>query len=190
MITCDKAHLIARCHERGYSVEDVMPCVVKQDGDLWTIDTDSPHYPNDSRSSCVYEASKAAGGSDLTVYRCRYCGRGVATAGIPVPPKKCSARSKPADAIAASESGAGTELKKLLGRIGITASPTCSCNRRAREMNERGIQWCRENLDLIAGDWLAGEAKKRNLPYSVFAGKKLVQLAIALAERNAAKAGN
>jgi hypothetical protein len=57
-------------------------------------------------------------------------------------------------------------------------------------MDEHGIQWCRENIDLIAGDWLAGEAKKRKLPYSVFAGKKLVQLAIALAERTAAKAVN
>jgi hypothetical protein len=57
-------------------------------------------------------------------------------------------------------------------------------------MDSHGIEWCRDNLDLIAGDWLAGEAKKRKLPYSVFAGKKLVQLAIALAERNAAKAGN
>jgi hypothetical protein len=57
-------------------------------------------------------------------------------------------------------------------------------------MDSNGTQWCRENIDLIAGDWLAGEAKKRKLPYSVFAGKKLVQLAIALAERKAAKAGN
>jgi hypothetical protein len=57
-------------------------------------------------------------------------------------------------------------------------------------MDARGSQWCRENLDLIAGEWLAGEAKKRGLPYSVFAGKKLVQLAIALADRAAEKAKN
>jgi hypothetical protein len=83
--------------------------------------------------------------------------------------------------------GPGTELKKLLGKIGITASPTCSCNARARQMDERGIQWCRDNLDEIAG-WLAEEAKKRNLPFVRFAGKKLVQLAISRAEK-AGRAG-
>jgi hypothetical protein len=57
-------------------------------------------------------------------------------------------------------------------------------------MDENGIQWCKDNADLIAGEWLAEESKKRGLPYSVFAGKKLVQLAIYLAERKAAKAGN
>jgi hypothetical protein len=57
-------------------------------------------------------------------------------------------------------------------------------------MDDNGIQWCKDNADMIAGVWLAEESKKRGLPYSVFAGKKLVQLAIYLAERKAAKAGN
>lgn len=190
MITCDKKHLIARCHERGYRLEEVMPCVIKQDGDQWTIDTASPHYPQDVREFCIFEAAQTVNEGAMTVYRCRYCGSGVATSASPPATKTCPVRKRPESARSVTSSGPGTELKKLLGRIGIKATPTCSCNRRAREMDEHGIQWCRENLDLIAGEWLAGEAKKRKLPYSEFAGRKLVQLAIALAERAAAKAGN
>lgn len=190
MITCDKKHLEARCHERGYALSEVMPCVVKQEGDMWTIDTASPHYPQEHREVCVFDAAPTANGGGMAVYRCRYCGAGIATSSSPPSAKPCPARKHPPLARSVPSSGPGTELKKLLGRIGITATPTCSCNRRAKEMDSHGIEWCRDNLDLIAGDWLAGEAKKRKLPYSVFAGKKLVQLAIALAERNAAKAGN
>jgi hypothetical protein len=45
-------------------------------------------------------------------------------------------------------------------------------------MDEKGLQWCRDNVDLIAGQWLAEEAAKRKLPYSVAAGKKLVEISI------------
>jgi hypothetical protein len=44
-------------------------------------------------------------------------------------------------------------------------------------MDEKGLQWCRDNEELISS-WLAEEAAKRHLPYSQFAGKKLLQLAI------------
>lgn len=45
MTTCHRAHLEARCTERGYTLDEVMPCVVTQDGDQWTIDVDHPAYP-------------------------------------------------------------------------------------------------------------------------------------------------
>jgi len=45
MTTCHRSHLEARCHERGYTLDEVMPCVVSQDGDEWTIDVDHPAYP-------------------------------------------------------------------------------------------------------------------------------------------------
>lgn len=45
MIACNRAHLESRCQERGYTLEEVMPCVVAYDGDKWTIDTDHPAYP-------------------------------------------------------------------------------------------------------------------------------------------------
>ena len=49
MITCDKHYLEARCRERGYALAEVMPCVVSQDGDEWTIDVDHPAFPRVSR---------------------------------------------------------------------------------------------------------------------------------------------
>lgn len=45
MIVCDRRHLDARCRERGYTLDEVMPCVVSQDGDEWTIDVDHHAYP-------------------------------------------------------------------------------------------------------------------------------------------------
>jgi hypothetical protein len=79
--------------------------------------------------------------------------------------------------------GPGTELKKLLSRVGITATPNCSCNARARTMDERGCDWCEANLDEIVG-WLREEATKRGLPFVDMAVRMLVKRAI----RNARKA--
>jgi len=45
MTTCHRSHLEARCVERGYAIDEVMPCVVSQNGDEWTIDVDHPAYP-------------------------------------------------------------------------------------------------------------------------------------------------
>jgi hypothetical protein len=81
--------------------------------------------------------------------------------------------------------GPGTELKALLKTIGIVASPTCSCNKRARIMDEKGCDWCEAHIDEIDG-WLAEEAGKRKLPYLSLAGKTLIRLAI----RRARKKGN
>lgn len=78
--------------------------------------------------------------------------------------------------------GAGAALKRMLKRIGITSSPTCKCNSRAREMDRRGLQWCRENVTTISG-WLAEEAAKRKLPYSDLAGRALIALAIRAGEK-------
>lgn len=45
MIACHRVNLEQRCVERGYTLAEVMPCVVAQDGDEWTIDVDHPAYP-------------------------------------------------------------------------------------------------------------------------------------------------
>jgi hypothetical protein len=136
MTTCDKRFLIARCQERGYSLAEVMPCVVRQiDKDLWVIDETHPSYPH-SRE--------------------------------PKPPR-CLA---------------GTELKKLLKRVGIEATPNCSCNSRAAMMDSMGCPWVRENIDLVTS-WLEEESKKRGLPFIRMAGKALVMTAVKLAERKA-----
>jgi hypothetical protein len=49
MITCHRLHFEARCTQRGYTLDEVMPCVVEQNGDEWTIDTESEFYPRVSR---------------------------------------------------------------------------------------------------------------------------------------------
>lgn len=45
MITCHKKFLAARCYQRGYRLDEVMGCVVSQDGDEWTIDVEHESYP-------------------------------------------------------------------------------------------------------------------------------------------------
>jgi len=49
MIACRRAHLEARCLERGHTLEEVMPCVVSQDGDAWVVDELHPAYPRTPR---------------------------------------------------------------------------------------------------------------------------------------------
>jgi glycosyltransferase involved in cell wall biosynthesis len=78
--------------------------------------------------------------------------------------------------------GPGTELKRLLKRIGIEATPNCSCNKRANEMDWQGIEWCEEHIEEIV-DWMGGEAKKRGLPYIRIAGKSIANMAIRRAKK-------
>lgn len=78
--------------------------------------------------------------------------------------------------------GPGTELKKLLKRVGITASPNCSCNARARTMDQWGCDKCEERIDEIVG-WLREEAAKRRLPFIDAAGRMIVRRAIKNARR-------
>jgi hypothetical protein len=142
MITTHRTNLEARCTERGYTLDEVMPCVVSQDGDEWTIDTESEFYPRVSRlqESPTFPLSH----------------------------------------------GPGTELKKLLAGwpLYITASPDCSCNARAAEMDRQGVEWCEANIDTIVG-WLREQATARGLPFLDVAGRMLVRRAIANARRNA-----
>lgn len=82
-------------------------------------------------------------------------------------------------------SGPGTELKALLSRVGITATPNCTCNAKARQMDEHGAAWCEEHIEEIVG-WLREEAAKRRLPFLDAAGRMLVRRAIRNARRAAA----
>ena len=83
--------------------------------------------------------------------------------------------------------GPGTELKKLLARVGITAAPDCACNARAAEKDRRERDtpgWCEANIDTIVG-WLREQAETRGLPFLDIAGRMLVRRAISNARRNA-----
>ena len=91
--------------------------------------------------------------------------------------------------VAARVAGPGTHLKRLLAGwpLRITASATCSCNARAREMDARGCDWCDDNLDTIVG-WLRHEAEKRRLLFLDAAGRLLVRRAINAARQEQARA--
>jgi hypothetical protein len=154
MIFCRRAHLSARCQQRGYTLDEVRACIVSQDGDQITVDETHPAYPREPKPGFVPSQSKAA----------------------PQPP--------------APTHGPGVELKKLLKRIGIVATPNCSCNARAKRMDveeAREPGWCEAHLDEIVG-WLREEATKRKLPFVDMAGRVLVRRAISNARREQARA--
>jgi hypothetical protein len=75
--------------------------------------------------------------------------------------------------------GPGTELKKLLSKVGITTKPGCACNQRARVMDEKGCDWCAENLSTITA-WLKEEHARQKImiPFSETAVSLLVRYAI------------
>jgi hypothetical protein len=97
-----------------------------------------------------------------------------------VPPQPKTAPPPPAPT-----HGPGVELKKLLKKVGIVATPNCSCNARARRMDieeAREPGWCEAHLDEIVG-WLREEATKRCLPFLDAAGRVLVRRAISNARK-------
>jgi len=79
--------------------------------------------------------------------------------------------------------GVGSELKKILQYVGIKATPNCSCNRRALEMDSRGVEWCKNNKDEII-KWLEEEAKRRKLPFVKFGVEQMLKLAIRRASKD------
>lgn len=82
--------------------------------------------------------------------------------------------------------GPGTELKGLLKLIGITSSPNCSCNARAKQMDEWGADECERRMPEIL-EWLEQEATRRGLPFVRFAAEQAVKLAIRRARKNAVR---
>jgi hypothetical protein len=58
MTTCSSSFLKKRCTERGYTLDEVMSCVVAQDGDQWTIDVDHPAYPRHPKPEFVPPQTK------------------------------------------------------------------------------------------------------------------------------------
>lgn len=45
MITCTIRDLEARCVQRGYTLDEVRPCIVSEDGDAITVDETHAAYP-------------------------------------------------------------------------------------------------------------------------------------------------
>jgi len=45
MITGRRASFVARCFQRGYTLDEVQACIVSEDGDTITVDETHPAYP-------------------------------------------------------------------------------------------------------------------------------------------------
>ena len=81
--------------------------------------------------------------------------------------------------------GPGTELSRLLKRLGINPTPTCQCRAKAQQMDQWGCDECErpERIDEVVAVMRA-EAEARGLPFLDIAGRMLVRRAI----KNARKA--
>lgn len=71
----------------------------------------------------------------------------------------------------------GTVLSRMIKSVGIQMTDSCSCKRHALEMNDKGNDWCEQNIDTIVG-WLREEATRRKLPFMDAIGKLIVNRAI------------
>jgi len=88
----------------------------------------------------------------------------------------------PTDKPLPTNGGPGTELHRLLKRLGIHETPDCPCMAHMNTMDSRGAEWCEEHIDTIIG-WLKREAKRRKLPFVPVVAKLVVNLAIRRAKK-------
>lgn len=142
---------------RGYDPEEAMSSIIRTYDDSWVeVDTSHPLYPRLRRPALSGTVPD-----------------NMPAVAKPEPPEK-------------PDGGPGTELKSLLRTIGITSSPTCSCNARAVQMDEWGPDVCESRMPEILA-WLEGQAKARRLPFVRFAAEQAVKLAIRRARRKASQ---
>lgn len=81
--------------------------------------------------------------------------------------------------------GPGTELKKLLSKMGIESTSGCKCSDRAKHMDymeQKDPGWTERNIEQVV-DWMEQEATNRNLPFLRTPAKMLVKLAIRRAKK-------
>lgn len=51
MIHCHMHHLEERCRQRGYTLDEVRPCIVSKDGDRLVVDETHAAYPRRRKTS-------------------------------------------------------------------------------------------------------------------------------------------
>ncbi len=85
--------------------------------------------------------------------------------------------------------GPGTELSKLLKRIGIEPTPTCQCRAKQQQMDQWGCDEASkpERIDEVV-KVMRAEAEARGLPFLDIAGRMLVRRAISNAKKALAAA--
>jgi hypothetical protein len=130
-------------------------------------------------TQCAFIQMQTEGDGRWPVFKCSQCSLVVSAPSAPIAICRLNASTEQPPT-----HGPGTELKKLLAKVGIVSSPDCSCNARAAEMDRQGVEWCEANIDTIVG-WLREQAEARGLPFLDIAGRLLVRRAIANARRHA-----
>jgi hypothetical protein len=147
-----------RCKSRGYTLDEVMPCVVAQDGDQWTIDVDHPAYPRHPKPGFV------------------------APQPTPQPTPQPALQAIP------HGPGTELKALLAGWPFRIVATADCKCTSRANYMDAKGCDWCEspEGLAEIMG-FLREAAEERGLPFVDMAGRMLVRRAIANARKAEAK---
>lgn len=53
MISGTRTQLASRCRQRGYTLDEVRPCILNEDGDTITVDVDHPAYPRATKRGFV-----------------------------------------------------------------------------------------------------------------------------------------
>lgn len=116
---------------------------------------------------------------DRDTRRCRRCGHVARRANTF---RQCGYSND----IHAPTAGPGTELSKLLKRLGIEPTPTCQCRAKADEMDRWGPDECErpERIEEVVAV-MREEAHARGLPFLDAAGRMLVRRAIKNARKNA-----
>lgn len=99
----------------------------------------------------------------------------------------CRADGVPAPPAPPIVPGPGAHLTTLLGRLGLSETPGCKCRSYSAQMDRWGVDGCTQRILEIVS-WLRTEAESRGLPFVDFAGKLMVNRAIANARRSAADA--
>lgn len=109
-------------------------------------------------------------------------------AGVQLPPPATPDEPLPENFTPPSPpSGPGTELSRLLKRLGIEPTPTCQCRAKAAEMDAWGPDECErpERIEEVVAV-MREEANARGLPFLDAVGRLLVRRAIRNARRAAA----
>jgi hypothetical protein len=76
----------------------------------------------------------------------------------------------------------GTVLVKVMKNQGVIISDNCSCTRHILEMNQKGNDWCVENIEKIVA-WLKVEASNLKIVFIDSVAKLLVMRAIKKSRR-------
>ena len=92
-------------------------------------------------------------------YTCELCGRSRLVSNVKF---RCNCKSLD---VPKKKQGPGTELTELLKSYGIEEKSGCSCRAVARQMDQWGVDGCRQQKNL---DWIVERVKENAKKYSWF----------------------